>query len=536
MQTQRIAFVATIISCLAFWPGSNRATELGPIAPLIDEQTLAVLAIDLAGIDLTALQKQYLDPLARTDSDRREASVAVEQAQAAIGQLRADGARQAYVVLTAVRLPQLSLQHLDESLTTSVPFLAIPGAKAESLQNLQAKFWNENKRESQPDHKPPLKSGLVRGVGVVAFAELFDALNAQKPQPRPELAAALAAAENRPVRLAVVPLPIFARAIEEILLEPLPSTNQPLGQIIARGMKWGSVGFEPNLDRFSAELVIQSADAEAAKKLAETLQTAAILAGSKMAEGDQMQAVLVTTLLAPLLPTAKDDRLVLSLDQARALGLRQFLSGTLQAASASSARHKSMNNLKHIGLAIHNYYDAKRQLPDRAIRDKDGKPLLSWRVAILPYLDGGKLYKEFHLDEPWDSEHNRKLIDRMPEPFKNPDTAQLQPGHTRYLAPVGEKLAFPPVGGLKFKEFTDGTSQTIMIVEADADRAVIWTKPDDLEVDLANPAKGLTDGKRNFNTAFCDGSARVIKGSVEPETLRRLLQRNDGHPVDHTTY
>jgi hypothetical protein len=527
-----LLFVSLVTSATS----PSLADELDQLAPLLDEHTFAVLHVDLNGIDLPSLQKQYFDALARTNSDRLEVSAAVDQTQQAIGQLRADGVRHIYVVLTAARLPQLSLKNLEESLGTIVPFLAIPGAKAETLEHWRKKFWNANKRESQPDHKPPLKSGQIRGVGVVAFADLFDALAAQEPKPRPELAAALAAAENRPVRLAVVPPPLFTRAVEEILLDPLPDTKQPLGKVIARGLKWSSVGFEPNLDRLNAQLVIQSADVEAANDLARTIQAAANLAASKMAEGDKVQGILVTMLLPSLLPVAKEDRLVLSLNQERAAGMRQLLTGAMQLASANADRHSSMNNLKHLSLAIHNYYDKRKQLPDRAIRDKDGKPLLSWRVAILPWLGENKLYEEFHRDEPWDSEHNRKLIDRMPVVFKNPDTAQKHPGRTRYLAPVGEKLAFPPAGGLKFKEFTDGTSKTIMIVEAGADRAVIWTKPDDLEIDLADPTKGLTDGKANFNTAFVDGSARVIKGAVEPETLRRLLQRNDGQVVDPATF
>ena len=73
-----------------------------------------------------------------------------------------------------------------------------------------------------------------------------------------------------------------------------------------------------------------------------------------------------------------------------------------------------MNNLKQIGLAMHNYHDARGRLPAAYTVDKDGKPLLSWRVLILPYTEEAALYKEFHLDEPWDSEHNKNLIARMP--------------------------------------------------------------------------------------------------------------------------
>jgi hypothetical protein len=531
MQTRRTPTTIALIAMIATSINVSQADELESLAPLLDEHTFAVLRIDLDGIDLTALQKQYFDALSRSNSDRIGVSVAVEQTRAAIDQLRSDGARQAYLVLTAAKLPHLSLQHLDESLATIVPFLAIPGAKAETLQIWRAKFWNENKRESQPDHKPPLKSGEIRGVGVVAFADLFDALTAQKPQPRPDFGKATEAAGNRPLRMAFAPPPIFARAAEEILLAPLPGMEQPLGPIVARGVKWFGFGVEPNLDRFSAHMVIQSSDAASAKALADMLNRATVLAGTKLAESGQFQGAIGTALITNVVPTATGDQLVLALDQQRATALSQFANAAIQLSRANAMRHTSMNNLKHIGLAFHNYYDAKKHLPDRAIRDKEGKPLLSWRVAILPYLEGGKLYKEFHLDEPWDSEHNRKLIEKMPEPFQSSDTAHLHPGRTRYLVPVGEKMAFPPDRGITFKEFTDGTSQTVFVVESDPDHAVIWTKPDDLEIDLDNPKRGLTNGKQPFNCARADGSAHVVPGDIDVEALRRLFTRNGGEVV-----
>src|SRR5204863_3386120 len=112
--------------------------------------------------------------------------------------------------------------------------------------------------------------------------------------------------------------------------------------------------------------------------------------------------------------------------------------------------------------------------------DKRGKPLLSWRVEILPFIEENELFKQFHLDEPWDSEHNKALIAHMPRVFQDP---RRPPGDTTtFLAPVGKGLAFEGDKPLKINSFTDGTSNTIFIVQANDDRAVPWTKPDDLEV------------------------------------------------------
>src|SRR5262249_54155708 len=89
-----------------------------------------------------------------------------------------------------------------------------------------------------------------------------------------------------------------------------------------------------------------------------------------------------------------------------------LLMPAVQKVRMAAGNAQGQNNLKQIALAMHNYNDAYNgKLPAHAIYSKDGKkPLLSWRVAILPFIEQDNLYQQFHLDEPWDSEHNKKLI------------------------------------------------------------------------------------------------------------------------------
>ena len=103
-----------------------------------------------------------------------------------------------------------------------------------------------------------------------------------------------------------------------------------------------------------------------------------------------------------------------------------------------------INNLKQIGLAMHNYHARHKTFPPAYTVDKDGKPLLSWRVLILPYLEQDALYKEFHLDEPWDSEHNRALIDRMPTTYLCPggSSKRADRGKTTYLTRAARRRSF----------------------------------------------------------------------------------------------
>ena len=93
----------------------------------------------------------------------------------------------------------------------------------------------------------------------------------------------------------------------------------------------------------------------------------------------------------------------------------------VQKVREAASRAQSQNNLKQFALAMHNYHSTYNHLPPAASFDKNGKPMLSWRVMILPFIEQDALYKQFRLEEPWDSEHNKKLLAKMPEVFASPD-------------------------------------------------------------------------------------------------------------------
>src|SRR5205823_5177427 len=97
---------------------------------------------------------------------------------------------------------------------------------------------------------------------------------------------------------------------------------------------------------------------------------------------------------------------------------------------------------QQILIAFHNYNDATGALPAHALYSKDGKPLLSWRVALLPYVGEEALYKQFKLDEAWDSPHNKRLIDRIPKVYRSPKIKDPRPGLTTYLAPINKAFIF----------------------------------------------------------------------------------------------
>jgi hypothetical protein len=202
----------------------------------------------------------------------------------------------------------------------------------------------------------------------------------------------------------------------------------------------------------------------------------------------------------------------------------------LQRMRESATRAQSVNNLKQIALAMHNYHSTYNHFPPQAIYSKDGKPLLSWRVLLLPYLEQDGVYKQFKLDEAWDSPHNKALLAQMPKVYADPNVHTTQP-LTVYQAFVGPGAFFEGKKGLSISDFTDGTSNTLMVVEAA--NPVPWTSPDDLPYDPAKPLPKLGGhSEKGFAAALCDGSVRVFKQSIKEATLRALITRNGGEVVD----
>jgi hypothetical protein len=195
-----------------------------------------------------------------------------------------------------------------------------------------------------------------------------------------------------------------------------------------------------------------------------------------------------------------------------------------------AAHVQSQNNLKQIGLAIHNYHDAIGHLP-QDILDKNGKPLL----RILPYIEQDNLYKQFKLDEPWDSDNNKPLSQAMVKVFLAPNAAlpaKPEFGLTNYRGISGPGAIFEPGKKIRLTDITDGTSNTIMVIETD--ELVPWAKPEDYPFDPKKPLpKIVAPGNKNvFQALFADGSVHALKTSLSEKTLKAAFTRAGGEVVD----
>jgi hypothetical protein len=214
-------------------------------------------------------------------------------------------------------------------------------------------------------------------------------------------------------------------------------------------------------------------------------------------------------------------------------------------------RMKSNNNLKQIGLGIHNYNDATNELPGNSY-GADGKPLLSWRVHILPYVEYDNLYKQFKLDEPWDSPNNMRLLSQMPVVYLSPTDPRGSTNKTYYRGfaspgaifekranrnPAGAVIGGPAFEFKKKDAFNLGAlkdlpSETLLLVEAGD--PVEWTKPDDLDASPGKPFPklgGVPWKSNRVQVLMADGTTRQIRPDLPETTLRALVTHSGGETI-----
>jgi RNA polymerase sigma factor (sigma-70 family) len=198
--------------------------------------------------------------------------------------------------------------------------------------------------------------------------------------------------------------------------------------------------------------------------------------------------------------------------------------------ATAEERKASRDNMKVLALAMHGYLSDNGSFPPAAAFDKDGKPLLSWRVLLLPFFGEKDLFRQFKLDEPWDSPNNKKLLAKMPKVYAPVRGKGKAPHTTFYQVFTGNKTIFEGTRGSRIVDISDGTSNTILLIEAG--ESVPWTKPLDLVFDEKKPLPELggmfPDG---FYFARADGSAGFCPRKFNEAVMRLMIMRNDGMPI-----
>ncbi|HVX12016.1 MAG TPA: DUF1559 domain-containing protein [Pirellulales bacterium] len=470
-------------------PPISAAEAAKTIAPFVDDETLAVAHVDVARLDIGKLSAAVGallppgNPLQMINQSARPLAESFLKA----------GCRDLFVIVSAA------------DVTNSGVFAIVPVGKGKEIDEEALRAMSHG--------------ALVERIGDVLFigkpvirARLATASSTR----RPELARALDAVAGNPLQAVVIPSATTRRVVEELLPSLPPAAGGVPTTTVTRGMLWAALGVDvaPEL---SVRLVSQAQSGETARGLLNYL-------GGLLR--DRLPGNRLSRLL---LPEVKGDRLLLALDRDKMSEVETYARPLFNASATAVRRRESTDHLKHIALAMHLYADVHKHFPTAAISDAQGKPLLSWRVALLPYLDQAELHREFHLDEPWDSEHNLKLAARMPAVYRS-FGSKAAADRTSYLVAAGPGTAFDGPHGIQISDITDGTSNTMMIFEADDDHAVVWTKPDDLAFDPEHPVAGLSSPYAEGRLmAFCDGSVHFQK--VDDKTMRLIILRNDGEPL-----
>ena len=204
----------------------------------------------------------------------------------------------------------------------------------------------------------------------------------------------------------------------------------------------------------------------------------------------------------------------------------------VQAARTAARQMTSLNNMKMQSLAMLNYQSGYMHLP---LREKNG---LSWRVELLPYFGYSDLYERFNLDEPWDSPHNIQLLEEMPEVYASPNV-DLPLGYTVYQVPYTDIETNPDAKDLAMFDtsgktipigaVTDGTANTIGLLEVDEAAAVEWTKPADWKFDPSNPKRDLGHLHPSYIlVTLVDASSHRVPADISPEEFKAFITRSAG--------
>ncbi|MCA9179431.1 MAG: protein kinase, partial [Planctomycetales bacterium] len=207
--------------------------------------------------------------------------------------------------------------------------------------------------------------------------------------------------------------------------------------------------------------------------------------------------------------------------------LQQILSSVWGAKKETQSRR----NLQALAIAFHNFHDAYRVLPNsKQVQQSEGEGMLppySWRVAILPFIGEQKLFEQYRLNEPWDSEHNKQLLSRMPAAYRNP-SAPADTQFTSYVGVVGEGLSMDDSRPLAFHDFHDGTSNTLLLVEAQTN--IPWTKPEDFSLEQLQNARPY--GK-SLQFSMADGAPRSLSLPLDAKLLRAFATISGRERVLH---
>jgi len=212
--------------------------------------------------------------------------------------------------------------------------------------------------------------------------------------------------------------------------------------------------------------------------------------------------------------------------------LAAFILPTFRRGGEAPKRTQCKNNLKQIGLALHNYADVYGAFPPAYTVDVGGTPLHSWRTLILPFLEQQQLYDSIDLSKPWDDPVIRKVGETRILAYQCPSSDAVD-SHTSYVAIVGPTTCLQPSTHRPFSEITDGPDNTLMVIEVAASDSFPWMSPRDVDEDYVmkiGPDDELSH-VGGFQGLWADGSVRFLSAKAAPEVRRAIMSAAGGDVV-----
>lgn len=488
----RIGRWIAVLSCLL---SAGTAYGADPIAKYLEPSTVCVVRINLQELDLTSYAKAIQEILPGVLPPE-----AIGGVQAAVGaalqELRAAGAKELYVTLSAIEL------------TSGKACLVIPcddvEQMTEQLQNLIGIL------------PPVFGYSVYQGSGaVVACTEdVWTRLQATTQADSRNLLQAIEEHVDLGISMSVAVRDSLRETVADIWPDQLPS--------------WSAVEISPK------QLIT---DVQAVHMGIASSPQLRVVGGVTCVDDAAANRTLVTlkrlqSTIKLSLPIAKSGggRLAVELDAEQIGTLIRHFTPNFQNRTASM---QHSNNLKQLGLAVHQFEGVYGGFPPRMTVNPQGQPLLSWRVHLLPFIGERALYEEFRLDEPWFSQHNKRMVERMPETYRLLTDPGLEGGMTCMQTP---QMAGSFWGGsedrlLTFRDIPDGTSNTVCFVIASREQAVIWTQPEDLQIAPDRVKEDLFGDRDSMQVVFFDGSVQMIGNSLAPEIYRSWLTHAGGEKI-----
>jgi len=349
-----------------------------------------------------------------------------------------------------------------------------------------------------------------------------------------ELTDSIAIATNHHITIGVNPGSLLKDIPDDLPVELLPLKSLLKTEAITITVDVGATS------KFGVD--IKLTDADAAKKAARALDAFRTIATEMMPglrrqiarEPDSQVFLKMFDIYEKALNDAtieaKADRVAVRAEMKVDVALTLAITTATKRVREAAGRSQSMNNLKQIGLSFHNYESAYGHMPLPSDPQQPNKFPVSWRVLMLPYLEQDNLYRMYRFDEPWDSENNKKLIPLMPKTYEVAGHPTKEKGMTYFKVFNGREAMFATGQKRSIIATSDGTSNTIMVVEA-AD-PVIWTQPLDIPYDAKQPLPKLGGHYPNiFMVVLGDGSVRTYRTDIKETTLRTWITANGGEII-----